>query len=473
MRAGRVTLALALVLASAAARADDGDGFHADPSVFWQDGKHRLDLNLAVRSRWEVWDAFARDDDGFVGTRTRLKLNYSWDDRLTLVGEVQDVRVASLDADGTGGLANYRNAADGDYNAHGTDVHLLWADFKPLTGVNFRVGRQDLKVGSEVTYPELDWRYLKTQRLGERLIGSVGFSHEERAADGLTIGWDLGDHQLLAFAAQPTSGVVEVDNAYRSLMDVQYEGAEWTVKRGTWLPNTELAGFFIAYQDDRPPVDGGLPHGLSVFTFGGSALGVYPLGPGKLDLLAWGAGQLGSYDQLDQAAWALFLEAGYQLPECLFAPWLRLGVNIGSGDGNPNDGDHQTFFNLLPTNHSYYGFIDQVELPNLIDPFVQLRLTPHPMLALNVFAHWFRLTNDSDFRYAGSGVFNLDSFGFTQNPSRGYSHVGREYDVVATFTPHRTLTLELAYSWFEGGAMFGNLASRNAHYGYVSAEFKY
>ena len=465
--------AAALATLSANWRADDGDGFHATPGLGWQNGDHHLDLNVAVRSRLETWDAFAMDSDSFVGTRTRLKLTYDWRDQLVLVGEVQDVRVASLDPDGTGGLANYRNAAGGDFNAHGTDVHLLWAEFRPTPQTFFRVGRQDLKVGAEVSYVEPEWRYLKTQRLGERLIGSVGFSHEERAADGVTIGWDLGSHQLFAFAAQPTSGVFEVDNAYRSLHDVTYEGAEWTVKRGTWVANTELTGFAIAYQDTRPPVDGGLVHGISLATFGGSALGVYPLGPGKVDLLLWGAGQLGSYNRLDHAAWAVFAEAGYELADCFAKPWLRGGVNVGSGDHNPTDGDHQTFFNLLPTNHIYDGFMDQVELPNLMDPFVQLRLTPHSMVALNLFAHWFRLTSSSDSRYAGSGVYNLDTFGFTAQPSRGFTHVGREYDAVATVTPHKALTIEVGWSWFDGGAMFALNRSQQGHFGYVSAELKY
>ncbi|HKC49931.1 MAG TPA: hypothetical protein VKF60_04000 [Myxococcota bacterium] len=210
------------------------------------------------------------------------------------LGEVQDVRVGSLDADGGGALATYRNAAGGANNARGTDVHLLRAEFRPTPLSFFRVGRQDLKVGPEVSYLEADWRYLKTQRLGERLIGSVGFSHEERSADGVTLGWDLGGHQLLAFAAKATTGVFEVDNAYRSLMEVTHEGAEWTLKRGTWLANTELAGFAIAYQDTRPPRDAGLAHGISLVTFRRSGLGGYPVGPGEVDLLVWGAGQLSS-----------------------------------------------------------------------------------------------------------------------------------------------------------------------------------
>src|SRR5262249_25939969 len=154
----------------------------------------------------------------------------------------------------------------------------LWAEFRFSPSASFRAGRQDVKVGPEVAYPELDWKYLKTQRLGERLIGSVGFSHEERAGDGLTVSWDLGGHRLFFFAAQPTQGVFEVENAYRRLNDVTYEGLEWTVKRSVWLPNTELQFHGIAYQDDRDVVDGGLPGSISLGDLGGSLLGVYPLG---------------------------------------------------------------------------------------------------------------------------------------------------------------------------------------------------
>jgi len=465
--------AVALVLAPALARADDGDGFQTTPSLYWQDGENRIDLNIAVRSRLESWDAFAQDTDSFVGTRTRLKLQYKWRDQLVLVGEVQDVRIASLDSNGTGGLASYRNAADGDYNAHGTDVHLLWAEFRPTPLTFFRVGRQDLKVGPEVTYPEADWRYLKSQRLGERLIGSVGFSHQERAADGVTIGWDLGGHQLLAFAAQPTTGVFEVDDAYRSMSDVTYEGAEWTVKRGTWLENTELGAFAIAYQDTREPRDGGLAHPISLVTLGGSALGVYPLAVGRLDVLLWAAGQLGTYDRLDQGAWAVFLEAGYQLPDVPLQPWLRAGVNVGSGDSNPTDGDHQTFFNILPTNHIYYGFADQLAFQNLLNPFVQLRLTPHPMVTLSGWVHWFRLARDDDARYAGTGAYSFKNLGFSAQPSRGFSHVGREYDLVLNLAPHRAVTFELGWSWFEGGALFQTLGGRNLEFGYASVELRY
>jgi hypothetical protein len=144
--------------------------------------------------------------------------------------------------------------------------------------------------------------------------------------------------------------VFDVDSAYRPQRDLVYGGVAWTVKRGEWLPNTELGLFAISYQDDRGPADGGLAAGVSVTTYGASWLGVYALGPGKLDALAWAAGQTGDHDGRDHRAYAGIFEAGYQLPEWFAKPWLRVGVNFASGDGDAADREHYTFFNTLPGN---------------------------------------------------------------------------------------------------------------------------
>ena len=163
---------------------------------------------------------------------------------------------------------------------------------------------------------------------------------------------------------------------------------------------------------------------------------------------------------------------------------LPLGVVIGTTalgtvvqgnliGTNAADGDHETFFNLLPTNHIYYGFADQLAFQNLIDAFVQLKLAPHPLLALNFFVHWFWLWDDADARYAGTGAFDRKVFGFPAQPSRGYGWVGTEYDLVATYTPHKAVTFELGVSWLDGGALFRPNANRNVVFGYASVEVRY
>jgi hypothetical protein len=264
-----------------------------------------------------------------------------------------------------------------------------------------------------------------------------------------------------------------VEGAYRPLHDIFLGGGSVTVERGTLLANDELGLFGIYYDDERSTGRGGLADDVEITTLGAHWLGVHPCGPGNFDALLWAAVQTGDYDGLDHFASAGILELGYQLTNVFAKPWLRIGVNVATGDDDPLDGDHDTFFNVLPTNHLYYGFADQLAFQNLWNSFVQLRLTPHPMLALNLFVHQFRLLEADDSRYAGTGAFDESSFGFPAFASNGFENVGTEYDVVATFTPHKAVTVEAGFAWLDGGAVFRTAAERDVQFGYVSVELRY
>jgi hypothetical protein len=148
-------------------------------------------------------------------------------------------------------------------------------------------------------------------------------------------------------------------------------------------------------------------------------------------------------------------------------------VNIASGDHDPGNDEHGTFFNMLPTNHIYYGFADQLAFQNLTNPFVQLRVSPFEILALNFFVHWFQLTEADDARYSGSGAYDKSVFGFSAAATAGRTRVGTEYDLVATLTPHRTTTVELGYSHLDGGPMYKTSRDRDLDFFYASLELKY
>jgi hypothetical protein len=428
-----------------------------------------VDLGAALRVRSEGWDAVAPHTDWYTGVRSRLRLQVGWRDMLIIAAEGQDLRVDGLASDTSGPPKIYRDNSGKTSNSHGTAVRQLYAEARPWKGASLRLGRQDVKLGTEVLYPEADWRYLKTQRLGERFVGTVGWSQAERAYDGGWAGVDLGGHYVSGFFLQPTTGVFDIDSEYHRNKGIYVGGAAWTVKRDTWLPSTDLGAFALYYEDNRDREDGGLAHGLELYTIGAQAVGILPAGPGRFDWLALAAGQWGKYDDLDHQAYAGLLELGYQLPDVLLAPWLRIGVNAATGDHDPRDDRHATFFNLLPTNHIYYGFADQLALQNLVNPFVQLRLKPHSMVGVNLFVHRFTLASSNDAKYSGTGAFNRKTFGFTATPSRGYRYVGTELDAVVTVTPHKAVTLEGGYAKLWGG----NMLRGDVRFGYVSLEIKY
>lgn len=279
---------------------------------------------------------------------------------------------------------------------------------------------------------------------------------------------------LRVFAAQPTTGVFAVDDAYEPLRELRLGGAAWTVTRHAWLPHTELGLFALVHDDARDPGDGGLAGGeVEVYTVGGHWLGVYPLGPGALDVVLWAAGQAGDFAGLDHRAAAGIAEVGYRLPGLPGKPWLRAGVNAASGDGNPGDGEHHTFFNGLPTNHLYYGFADQLAFQNLVNPSLQLRLAPHPWVAVNAFVHGFWLASRDDVRYAGTGAYDRKAFGYAAQASGGQRDVGTEFDLVVAVTPHRTATVEGGVAWLEGGDAFRAARDRDVLFGYLSLELRY
>jgi hypothetical protein len=224
--------------------------------------------------------------------------------------------------------------------------------------------------------------------------------------------------------------------------------------------------FGLGYEDKRHMRDGGLSDNRSVniYTVGFSMIGVRPCGEGNFDYLLWGAYQFGSYpdvtptgganprNSLSQNAWAALAEFGYQFTE---------------------DSTHGTFFNMLPTNHLYYGFADRFALQNIIDYFLQLKLAPFPKAGLNVMLHHFTLYTGDDARYFGTGAFNKKIFGFGASPSRGHNSVGTELDVVASYKAHKNVDLQAGYSYMWGHAVFNNLSDDNVRFGYLQVTVRY
>lgn len=467
----------------------------ADP-LTWKsaDGEQSLKLDLESRFRLEGWDAHARNTDWFHAFRTRARVRYSWQERLTAFAELQDARIHRLDSDSSGAGSLYRTHSGGSSHAHADRIRQLWVELEPASGLKLRLGRQDLKLGTEVMYPEPNWRYLKVARGSQRLVGTVGWTHGERSNDGVSFSYDLGDWVAYGFGAKPTTGVFDIDSSYSSQNDILYGGLSLTAKRGTLLPNTEVRLFGIGYEDDRDPADGGRSQrrDVDVYTLGFSAIGVHPAGAGSFDLLVWGAYQWGAfaspaaappYGSQSHSAWAALLEAGYQLPDAAGKPWFRVGLNVGSGDDSATDSDQNAFFNLLPTNHLYYGFADRFALGNLIDTFAQLKLAPAPKTDLNVFLHRYQLFTDDDGRYFGTGAFNrsafgigLDTSGCTTGPAgelRCHRGLGTELDVVLGYSLHPRVNLQAGYAHIWGHGFFNGLADDDVRFAYLQVAVKY
>ena len=481
----RCTIVAVVTAVVAVFSAGSYDVSRADVVAFFN-SEHIVTVPLSFRYRPEYWKAFTPGSDSFHGLRARVGVNYRYKQGFRLLAEVQGTGVFGLSNPSTGAGAVDLGNNGGETDPASLRPNQLFAQFGPVPGTWVRLGRSYIDGGSVIRYDEGNWQYLKQKRLGQRLLGSVGFSNSARANDGIASRVAAGDHVLHLYAAQPTTGVFVVDDeAYRPNRDIQYAGLDWTAPRGTLLESGELSAFALGYSDHRDPAQvAGLFGDIEVFTFGGSWLHVRALGQGNLDLALWAALQFGDYvdagpasgvRERDQRAGALVAEAGYQRPDLWGAPWFRFGVNWASGDADLDDDDRETFFNVLPTNHLYYGAADQLAFQNLLDVFLQLKLKTPDKLGIDLIWHRFRLDQAADFRWAGTGAFSRANLGYARSGSNDSDDddVGHELDLTLSYPLPRGMSLSAAYSRFWGGDVFSGRENDNLDFAYVQFAWKH
>ena len=133
-------------------------------------------------------------------------------------------------------------------------------------------------------------------------------------------------------------------------------------------------------------------------------------------------------------------------------PWLRAGYFRSSGDGNPNDNEHTTFFQILPTPR-IYARTPFFNLMNNQDAFGQLLLKPFARLSFRTDVHWLRLSNSGDLWYLGGGAYQSGTFGYSARPSNGRANLGILFDGSFDCLLTRSTTLTLYGSRVRGDSV--------------------
>ncbi len=348
-------------------------------------------------------------------------------------------------------------------------------------GVTATFGRFEYRDGLEVVPADPTLAVLARTRIAERLVGPFDFTNVGRSFDGARIAYDTSEWNLTALGSRPTQGGFEV-SANREL-DIEVAGLAWTLKRLPQAPPLSARAFYLYYRDGRDdtvkvdnrplPVRERDREPIAVNTIGLDAITAIDVGPGIVDGLLWGVVQTGTWGRESHSAWAYAVEAGYQLPLVLARPWLRVGWNSSSGDDDPGDGRHRTFFQLIPTARTY-ARLPFFNLMNLGDAFAELQLRPHDRVLIRSDFHWLRLTEGRDLWYSGGGATSNTFFGYAGSPANGDRSLAALADVSVTVTLHQRLTLEAYYGHAFGRAVVGQtFARRDADYGFLEVTFSY
>lgn len=421
-----------------------------------------LQWNATLRSRAEAWDWFDAGDEGryaFVGSFLRAGVSqqlrgFGWRIEVMaplLLGLPDDAVLPGAQGQ-LGQGASYFAANDGARNPGDVfpkEVYVRVGRPPGQDGHALRLGRFDFVDGVETVPEDATLARLKRERIGHRLLGPFSFTHVQRSYDGAQYSWTTRRRQLLLLAARPTTGVFDADGwGWVDDVTALYGALTTPFRLGGEAGDARL--FALWYEDGRgvPKTDNrpallreADADDIRVTTVGGHVLQVFPTSSGPVDLLLWGALQTGSWGTLDHAASAVALELGIQPALGTLAPWVRVGFFRGSGDGDPADGEHDTFFQILPTPRPYARF-PFYNLMNTTEVFATAALRPHPMATVRAGARRLRLSESADLWYLGGGAFEDETFGYAGRPSGGARGLSTIFDLSLTVTPAPWVTLE-------------------------------
>ena len=446
----------------------------------------------SVRERYEVWDWFepasGNNHYGYSGTIVRFGFSqkhehYDWNIEFQapiLLGlPTHAVNAAPLGQYGLGG--SYYAANDKNQNAAFIFPKQAFLRIKGQHE-SLRMGRMELTDGSEVTPKDVTLASLKTERIDQRLIGNFGFSDVQRSLDGMQYAYSDGPWTFTAVSAIPTRGVFQVDGWGWVKTPVTYVALTRESDFGDTKAEWRLFGIY--YNDDRSVVktdnrpaavratDLG---GISIGTYGGHFIMAAPTAAGTFDLLGWGVLQSGSWGRLTQRSGAGSFEGGWQPTfASRVRPWIRGGLDYSSGDGNPNDGTHGTFFAVLPTPRIYarFPFFNSM---NNTDAFTEVMLRPTKKLTVRSDVHGLWLSNSNDLWYSGGGAFQPTTFGFNGRPSGGVTSLATLYDISGDYKWKYGLSLTLYYGYAVGGEVIKKIfaANSNGSLGYTEVNYKF
>ena len=143
-------------------------------------------------------------------------------------------------------------------------------------------------------------------------------------------------------------------------------------------------------------------------------------------------------------------------------PWISAGYSYGSGDGNPNDSTHGTFFQVLTTPRQYARF-PFYNMMNNEDFYGTLNLQPASKLALRSEVHALRLASASDLWYSGGGAFQPKTFGYTGRPSNGSRGLANVWDISADYQITRSFSTTLYYGHAWGKSVIAKIYPKDAN----------
>ncbi len=184
-----------------------------------------------------------------------------------------------------------------------------------------------------------------------------------------------------------------------------------------------------------------------------------------------GAYQTGKTQGRDLRAWALHGNAAHN-----FTNALKGFVEVNAASGGGNSDETNTFDNLLPTNHKFYGSMDMQSWRNMEEIAFGLDYQANPKLLFKMNWHKFALRSARDAWYGANGKPNVGPFGIYFDPTgNAGKDVGSEFDFEFLYKHTANITVSGGIGLFCPGNFIKNLNSGNSDsqfWSYLMVHFK-
>jgi len=365
------------------------DTVHSDSLPAW------LQLGGQIRGRFEdpsgtsitssSWDAYYL-------SRIRLDLGIKPARWLRFFAEAQDARVAAY---------RISPAPSSIYNPLDLRQGFVEVKLEGTASITVRAGRQELAFG------------------GERLIGPADWGIS-RTFDAVDVRISHGRARVDFFGGSAV--LVDPTRLDRHKPGEHIYGAYSSIENVLPGINVEPYALFkqtLRVKSELAVIGDALIASPGVRVFGRT--------PGRFDYIAEFVVQRGSYSSDKVAAMATSLVTGWTVNRSPYKPRISVEYNYASGDRSNKDGTRNTFDQLYPSDHPYYGMIDQFGWQNMKNVRAGFDLSVTKKLKLRTDFNEFYVATVQDALYSSSGSPAV------LNRKATSSHVGSEINNVALY----------------------------------------
>lgn len=395
----------------------------------------KFSFNTSFKTRAENFQSFDFDDSDqdFTLSQIRLGMTYRPSSRTEIFFQLQDARIFGEQIGSTPGI---NKEATPNIFEDQLDIHEAYVKHD-FDRVSVKVGRQKFNLGDQ------------------RLVASLEWVNTARVKDGVKFNFNAGDNR-------------NVDVFFSSLVPVNPNQLNNQASVGNRYFDSNLHGIYVT---DKSTLPGQMDYWYfyrqnkrlndATGTYGGRYLGQYK----DLAFEVQASVQDGKFGGQDHSASMMHLGASYPIG----SGKAGIAYNFGSGDSDASDSEHNTFDNLFPLNHAYYGFMDLFSLQNIhnLEATYSEKVLGKYSFRAAVQGFWIA-EEDSDAWY-NAGLRPIRRAGTDVS-----SYAGSEVDLtLSTSVFDNRLQLLMGYShFFAGNYLDDTGSSNNASWYFLQMNFK-